>query len=640
MAIFEIIMSDSIKHECGIAFVRLLKPLDFYLKKYGTPFYGLNKMQILMEKQHNRGQDGAGLANIKLYPKPGHVYINRIRSNDATPIKDIFQRIHQKIETAVAADPSILKNPTWLKEHMEFTGEVFLGHLRYGTFGKNNIENVHPVSRENNWMTRSLVVAGNFNLTNIDELYGRLVDLGQYPSAKTDTVTILERIGHFLDRENEDKYRYFKEKGYSKREITDLLAQHIDLKEILSLSARRWDGGYVIGGMIGHGDAFVMRDPCGIRPAYYYIDDEVIVAASERAVIQTTFNVSYDSVLELTPGHALMVRRDGNYSIERFIAAQEVRPCSFERIYFSRGSDQDIYKERKALGRLLIPQILKSIDDDIEHTVFSYIPNTAESAFFGLTEGLDATCAETRVKKIMAEKEHLTEERLHEILHYRPRIEKVAIKDVKMRTFITQDDERDDLVTHVYDITYGTVHPGQDNLVVIDDSIVRGTTLRRSIIRILDRLKPKKIIICSSAPQIRYPDCYGIDMSRLGDFVAFKAAIALLKERGMNHVIDDVYHRAKIQMGLERSEVVNCVKKIYEPFTDQEISDKVAQIVTAPDINAKVEVIYQSVENLHRAIPVHNGDWYFTGNYPTPGGNVVANKAFINFYENRNERAY
>lgn len=640
MAIFEIIMSDSIKHECGIAFVRLLKPLDFYLKKYGTPFYGLNKMQILMEKQHNRGQDGAGLANIKLYPKPGHVYINRIRSNDATPIKDIFQRIHQKIETAVATDPSILKNPTWLKEHMEFTGEVFLGHLRYGTFGKNNIENVHPVSRENNWMTRSLVVAGNFNLTNIDELYGRLVDLGQYPSAKTDTVTILERIGHFLDRENEDKYRYFKEKGYSKREITDLLAQHIDLKEILSLSARRWDGGYVIGGMIGHGDAFVMRDPCGIRPAYYYIDDEVIVAASERAVIQTTFNVSYDSVLELTPGHALMVRRDGNYSIERFIALQEVRPCSFERIYFSRGSDQDIYKERKALGRLLIPQILKSIDDDIEHTVFSYIPNTAESAFFGLTEGLDATCAETRVKKIMAEKEHLTEERLHEILHYRPRIEKVAIKDVKMRTFITQDDERDDLVTHVYDITYGTVHPGQDNLVVIDDSIVRGTTLRRSIIRILDRLKPKKIIICSSAPQIRYPDCYGIDMSRLGDFVAFKAAIALLKERGMNHVIDDVYHRAKIQMGLERSEVVNCVKKIYEPFTDQEISDKVAQIVTTPDINAKVEVIYQSVENLHRAIPVHNGDWYFTGNYPTPGGNVVANKAFINFYENRNERAY
>ena len=407
-------MSDTIKHECGIAFVRLLKPLDFYLKKYGTPFYGLNKMQILMEKQHNRGQDGAGLANIKLFPKPGHVYINRIRSNDDTPIKEIFQRIYDRIEHAVAADPSRLNNPAWLKEHVEFTGEVFLGHLRYGTFGKNDIENVHPVSRENNWMTRSLVLAGNFNLTNIDELYERLIDLGQYPPAKTDTVTILERIGHFLDRENEDKYRYFKDKGYSKREITDLLARHIDLKEILSLAARRWDGGYVMAGMIGHGDAFVMRDPCGIRPAYYYRDDEVVVAASERAVIQTTFNVPYENVQELAPGHALLVRRDGDVSDERFIAPQEVRPCSFERIYFSRGSDQDIYRERKRLGRLLVPQILKSIDGDIENTVFSYIPNTAESAFFGLVEGLDAHCAETRVQKIMAGRDTLTEERLHQ----------------------------------------------------------------------------------------------------------------------------------------------------------------------------------------------------------------------------------
>lgn len=633
-------MSDTIKHECGIAFVRLLKPLDFYLKKYGTPFYGLNKMQILMEKQHNRGQDGAGLANIKLFPKPGHVYINRIRSNDDTPIKEIFQRIYDRIEHAVTADPSRLNNPAWLKEHIEFTGEVFLGHLRYGTFGKNDIENVHPVSRENNWMTRSLVLAGNFNLTNIDELYERLIDLGQYPPAKTDTVTILERIGHFLDRENEDKYRYFKDKGYSKREITDLLARHIDLKEILSLAARRWDGGYVMAGMIGHGDAFVMRDPCGIRPAYYYRDDEVVVAASERAVIQTTFNVPYENVQELAPGHALLVRRDGDVSDERFIAPQEVRPCSFERIYFSRGSDQDIYRERKRLGRLLVPQILKSIDGDIENTVFSYIPNTAESAFFGLVEGLDAHCAETRVQKIMAGRDTLTEERLHEILHYKPRIEKIAIKDVKMRTFITQDDERDDLVAHVYDVTYGTIRPDADNLVILDDSIVRGTTLRRSIIRILDRLRPKKIVVCSSAPQIRYPDCYGIDMSRLGDFVAFRAAIELLKEHGMHDVIDDVYRKAKIQMGLERSEAVNCVKKIYEPFTDEEISTKIAQIVTAPDIHAGVEVIYQSVENLHKAIPHHNGDWYFTGDYPTPGGNVVANKAFINFYENRNERAY
>lgn len=633
-------MSDTIKHECGIAFVRLLKPLDFYLKKYGTPFYGLNKMQILMEKQHNRGQDGAGLANIKLFPKPGYAYINRIRSNDNTPIKEIFQRIYGQIEHALAADPSRLNNPTWLKEHVEFTGEVFLGHLRYGTFGKNDIENVHPVSRENNWMTRSLVLAGNFNLTNIDELYERLIDLGQYPPAKTDTVTILERIGHFLDRENEDKYRYFKDKGYSKREITDLLARHIDLKEILSLAARRWDGGYVMAGMIGHGDAFVMRDPCGIRPAYYYRDDEVVVAASERAVIQTTFNVPYENVQELAPGHALLVRRDGDVSDERFIAPQEVRPCSFERIYFSRGSDQDIYRERKELGRLLVPQIMKSIAGDIENTVFSYIPNTAESAFFGLVEGLDAHCAETRVQKIMAGRGTLTEERLHEILHYKPRVEKIAIKDVKMRTFITQDDERDDLVAHVYDVTYGTIRPDADNLVILDDSIVRGTTLRRSIIRILDRLRPKKIVVCSSAPQIRYPDCYGIDMSRLGDFVAFRAAIELLKEHGMNDVIDDVYRKAKIQMGLERSEAVNCVKKIYEPFTDEEISSKIAQIVTAPDIHAGVEVIYQSVENLHKAIPHHNGDWYFTGDYPTPGGNVVANKAFINFYENRNERAY
>ena len=517
---------------------------------------------------------------------------------------------------------------------------MFLGHLRYGTFGKNDIENVHPVSRENNWMTRSLVLAGNFNLTNIDELYERLIDLGQYPPAKTDTVTILERIGHFLDRENEDKYRYFKDKGYSKREITDLLARHIDLKEILSLAARRWDGGYVMAGMIGHGDAFVMRDPCGIRPAYYYRDDEVVVAASERAVIQTTFNVPYENVQELAPGHALLVRRDGDVSDERFIAPQEVRPCSFERIYFSRGSDQDIYRERKRLGRLLVPQILKSIDGDIENTVFSYIPNTAESAFFGLVEGLDAHCAETRVQKIMVGRDTLTEERLHEILHYKPRVEKIAIKDVKMRTFITQDDERDDLVAHVYDVTYGTIRPDADNLVILDDSIVRGTTLRRSIIRILDRLRPKKIVVCSSAPQIRYPDCYGIDMSRLGDFVAFRAAIELLKEHGMHDVIDDVYRKAKIQMGLERSEAVNCVKKIYEPFTDEEISSKIAQIVTAPDIHAGIEVIYQSVENLHQAIPHHNGDWYFTGDYPTSGGNVVANKAFINFYENRNERAY
>ena len=633
-------MSDSIKHECGIALIRLLKPIDYYRQKYGSNFYGLNKMHLLMEKQHNRGQDGAGLANIKLYPKHGNVYINRVRSNGDAPIKDVFQQIADRISAVTDRHPDKLDDPEWMKENVEFTGEVFLGHLRYGTFGKNDIENVHPVSRENNWMTRSLVVAGNFNLTNIDELYQKLVELGQYPPAKTDTVTILERIGHFLDRENDDKYRYFKDKGYSKQEITDLLARHIDLKEILSLSARRWDGGYAMAGMIGHGDAFIMRDPSGIRPAYFYHDDEIVVAASERAVIQTSFNLAYEDVKELEPGHALIVRRDGGIKVEPFTAPSSIHPCSFERIYFSRGSDRDIYRERKRLGALLVPQILESIDYDIENTVFSYSPNTAESAFFGLVEGLDEYCQGVRARQILEENGRLTEERLQQILRFKPRIEKVAIKDVKMRTFITQDNERDDLVAHVYDITYGTIRAGIDNLVIIDDSIVRGTTLRQSIIRILDRLQPKKIVICSSAPQIRYPDCYGIDMSRLSDFVAFKAAIELLRERGDEARIERVYRKASEQLRVDRTEAVNCVSEIYEGFTDEEISAKIAQIVTAPEIRAKVEVIYQSVENMHKAIPVHNGDWYFTGNYPTPGGNVVSNKAFINFFENRNERAY
>lgn len=633
-------MSEQIKHECGVAFIRLLKPLDYYRGKYGTSFYGLGKMQILMEKQHNRGQDGAGLANIKLRPRPGHAYIDRIRSNSDAPIKDIFQRIFASIEQAAGNDPLLLQDPDWLKQHARFTGEVFLGHLRYGTFGKNDIENVHPVSRENNWMTRSLVLAGNFNLTNIDELFGRLTELGQYPPGATDTVTILERIGHFLDRENEDKYQYFKAKGYSKQEITELLATHIDLKEVLSLSARRWDGGYVMAGMIGHGDAFIMRDPCGIRPAFYYQDDEVVVAASERAVIQTTFNVPYEQVHELPAAHALIVKRDGQTALEQFIAAQAERPCSFERIYFSRGSDSDIYRERKMLGRMLVPQILESIGGDIEHTVFSYIPNTAESAYFGLMEGLNDYCAEARARQIIAEKDHLDENRLHRILRLRPRFEKIAIKDIKMRTFITQDDRRDDLVAHVYDVTYGTIRADVDTLVILDDSIVRGTTLRQSIIRILDRLRPRKIVICSSAPQIRYPDCYGIDMSRLGDFVAFRAAIELLRERGMESVIEGVYLDAVAQQGLDRDEVENVVKRIYEPFTDEEISARIARIVTAPDIRAEVQIVYQSVPNLHKAIPLHNGDWYFTGNYPTPGGNVVANRAFINFYEDNNQRAY
>ena len=628
---------EQLKHECGVAMIRLLKPLEYYEEKYGTWMYGLNKLYLLMEKQHNRGQEGAGLACVKLEANPGEEYMFRERALGSGAITEIFDAVQSNFKDLTKEQ---LHDAGYAKRVLPFAGEVYMGHLRYSTTGKSGISYVHPFLRRNNWRAKNLALCGNFNMTNVDEIFARITAIGQHPRKYADTYIMLEQVGHRLDREVERLFNLAEAEGLAGMGITHYIEDHIDLANVLRTSSKEWDGGYVMCGLTGSGETFAVRDPWGIRPAFWYQDDEIAVLASERPVIQTALNVSAGSIKELQPGQAILINKLGKIRTVQINKPREVKPCSFERIYFSRGSDQDIYKERKALGRLLIPQILKSIDDDIEHTVFSYIPNTAESAFFGLTEGLDATCAETRVKKIMAEKEHLTEERLHEILHYRPRIEKVAIKDVKMRTFITQDDERDDLVTHVYDITYGTVHPGQDNLVVIDDSIVRGTTLRRSIIRILDRLKPKKIIICSSAPQIRYPDCYGIDMSRLGDFVAFKAAIALLKERGMNHVIDDVYHRAKIQMGLERSEVVNCVKKIYEPFTDQEISDKVAQIVTTPDINAKVEVIYQSVENLHRAIPVHNGDWYFTGNYPTPGGNVVANKAFINFYENRNERAY
>ena len=631
-------MSELIKHECGIAVVRLLKPLSYYQEKYGTAFYALNKMHILMEKQHNRGQDGAGLACVKLHPEPGSVYIDRIRSNDAMPIKDVFDRIYKTIEQQTESDRG--NDTDWLKRNVEFCGEAYLGHLRYGTFGKNNIENVHPVMRSNNWMTRNLVLAGNFNLTNIDELFDKLIALGQYPQATTDTVTILERIGHFLDRENEDKYQYFKSKGYSKKDITPLMAEHLDLKEVLSQSARRWDGGYVIGGIIGHGDAFVLRDPNGIRPAFYYADEEIVVAASERAVIQTTMNVPYETIKELSPAHALIIKQNGAWSEVSVLEPGKLTPCSFERIYFSRGSDRDIYRERKQLGRNLIPQIMRSIGGDIEHTVFSYIPNTAESAFFGILEGMEDRCNELKAELILAEKETLTPERLAEIQRIKVHAEKVAVKDAKMRTFIAEDNARDELVSHVYDITYGSVREEVDNLVIIDDSIVRGTTLRQSIIRILDRLKPKKIVICSSAPQIRYPDCYGIDMSRLGEFVAFRAAIELLHKTGRAHVIEEVYREAKRQLALPKEEVRNCVQAIYEPFTDDEISAQIAEIVTASDIASEVEVVFQTIDGLHAAIPVHRGDWYFTGNYPTPGGNVVACKAFVNFYENRDERAY
>ena len=633
-------MSELIKHECGIAFVRLLKPHSYYADKYGTAFYGLNKMQILMEKQHNRGQDGAGIAAVKLRPVYGSAYIDRERSNAASPIKAIFDRIHGRIGSAMASDPTLVTDSDRMKRELPFCSEVYLGHLRYGTFGKNNIENVHPVMRESNWMTRSLVLAGNFNLTNIDELFERLVSLGQYPQAATDTVTILERIGHFLDVANEEIYQRFKREGYTKREITGLIADHLDVAAILSRAAQRWDGGYAMAGIIGHGDAFVMRDPNGIRPAFWYADEEVVVAASERSVIQTTFNVPYEAVHELAPAHVLIVKHNGTVRVTPFAEPKRLTPCSFERIYFSRGSDADIYRERKQLGRNLLPAIIRSIDGDIAHTVFSYIPNTAESAFYGIIGGMEEYCNREYSRQILAERDALTQQRLDEIFRVKPRIEKIAIKDAKMRTFITTDSERDDLVAHVYDITYGTVERGVDNIVVVDDSIVRGTTLRQSIIRMLDRLGPRKIVICSSAPQIRYPDCYGIDMSRLGDFVAFRAAIELLRETGRGALIDEVYKEAKAQLALPKEKVVNCVKAIYAPFTDEQISNRIARIVTAPEVQAEVEIIYQRTEDMHKAIPVHHGDWYFTGDYPTPGGNVVANKAFVNYYEKIDARAY
>ncbi len=633
-------MSDQIKHECGIALIRLRKPLEYYHTRYGTTLYGLNKLHLLMEKQHNRGQDGAGVASIKLDMKPGVRYINRLRSNAASPIEDIFKQIYKPIQEAGEKNPDRLSDVNWLKQSLEFTGELFMGHLRYGTFGKNNIENLHPVLRANNWMTRNLVLAGNFNMTNVDELFNRLVDFGQYPVETSDTVTILEKIGHFLDEANEELYRKFKEEGHSKKESTRLIADNLNLQEILSKSSTYWDGGYSIVGMIGHGDAFVMRDPSGIRPAYWYCDEEVVVAASERPAIQTVFNVPDTAVHELKPGHVLVVRKNGEVSEELCHKPDERRSCSFERIYFSRGTDSDIYKERKKLGRLLAASILKAIDYDIPNTVFSYIPNTAASAFYGLIEELNSYCDGIKKDKILQLGADFTRQQLDEIFKLQVRIEKVAVKDIKLRTFITQDAKRDDLVAHVYDVTYGTVRPGIDNLVVIDDSIVRGTTLKRSIIRMLDRLHPRKIVIASSAPQIRYPDCYGIDMAKITDFIAFTAAIDLLKETGQTAILNEVYRKCKQQENLPKEQVINFVKEIYQPFTADQISAKVSKLVTPANCNASVEVVYQTIENLHQAIPGHLGDWYFTGNYPTPGGNKVVNKSFINYIEGRNERAY
>ncbi len=633
-------MSDALKHECGIAFIRLLKPVSYYQDKYGTAFYGVNKLYLLMEKQHNRGQDGAGVACIKLGVSPGSPYINRIRSNASQPIADIFNSINSRFNEAIKEFPEQSKDPVWLKENLQFTGELFLGHLRYGTFGKNSIESCHPFLRQNNWMSRNLVVAGNFNLTNVDQLLGQLLELGQHPKEKSDTVTVLEKIGHFLDEENELLFKRYKQEDYSNTEISRKIASSIDIQRILTRAAKSWDGGYVISGLFGHGDGFVMRDPNGIRPAWYYADDEVVVAASERPAIQTTFNLKVEDLHEVKPGHVLIVRKSGKVEMVPFREPGEKKACSFERIYFSRGSDIDIYNERKELGRLLCPSVLESVDYDLKNTVFSYIPNTAESAFYGMMKGIEDYLNEVKITKIQKEGPNITPERLEEIISIRPRAEKVAVKDAKLRTFITDDSHRNDLVAHVYDITYGTVREDLDNLVIIDDSIVRGTTLKTSILRMLDRAKPKKIIIVSSSPQIRYPDCYGIDMARLKDFVAFQAAIDLLEKNNMEGLIEEVYQKCKEQESKPADEIRNYVKELYAPFTADEISKQIAVRLTPPDMHADVEIIYQSIEDLHKACPHHSGDWYFSGDYPTPGGNKVVNRAFLNYMKGSNERAY
>ncbi len=633
-------MSDPIKHECGIALLRLKKPIEYYLEKYGSAFYGINKLHLLMEKQHNRGQDGAGVANIKFDMNPGERYISRYRSVNSKPIQDIFDHINGRFEDIAERDPKLLKDVNFLKKNAGFTGELFLGHLRYGTFGRNSIESCHPFLRQNNWITRNLVVAGNFNLTNVDELFEVLLHVGQHPKEMSDTVTVMEKIGHFLDMENVEMYDRLKPQGYSNQEVYKLIGDKLDIERILKRASEDWDGGYAMAGLFGHGDAFVLRDPAGIRPAFWYEDDEVCVVASERPVIQTAFNLKSEQVKELTPGHALILKKDGEVKETLINNPVPASKCSFERIYFSRGSDFEIYYERKELGRNIVPQIIEAIDGDLENAVFSFIPNTAEVSFYGMIKGLEDHLNEEKIQQVIALGNNPDHEEIRRILLQRTRIEKIAIKDAKLRTFITQDDSRDDLVAHVYDITYGSVRPKTDNLVVIDDSIVRGTTLKQSILRILDRLNPKKIVIVSSAPQIRFPDCYGIDMAKLGDFIAFEAAISLLEERGMKQVINDVYDQCKGQEALKKEQVKNYVQQIYEPFTDEEVSAKISELLTPKEINTPVEIIYQTVDNLHKACPGNTGDWYFTGNYPTPGGNRVVNKAFINWKEGKNERAY
>ncbi len=632
-------MSEQIKHECGIALIRLLKPLEYYQVKYGTWRYGLHKLYLLMEKQHNRGQDGAGLASIKFEVEPGKKYIDRERSNSSASIRDVFDAVNRPLKK-YDAHPELLNDAAWARQNLPFAADLYLGHLRYGTFGNNSIDYVHPVMRENNWKSRTLVLAGNFNMTNVDELFKKLVDLGQHPKDYSDTVTVLEKIGHFLDEENQQLFRHYKNEGLNNKEISDVIAENISIKKVLQESTKDYDGGYAIAGLVGHGDAFVVRDPWGIRPAFYFANDEIVVVASERPVIQTVMNISVDEISEVKPGYALIVKKNGEVSHDEIRIPQTRKSCSFERIYFSRGTDKSIYKERKMLGELLTPAILEAVNYDYQNTVFSFIPNTAETAFYGMVKGVEDFLKKEKKRMILEKGNAITEQELDEIIAMRPRVEKVAVKDIKLRTFITQDKGRDDLVGHVYDVTYGIVRNDVDNLVVIDDSIVRGTTLRESILKILDRLHPAMIVVVSSCPQIRYPDCYGIDMAKLGDFVAFRAAIELLKETGQEGVINNVYKNCKAQQNLPKEEMVNYVKDIYRPFTAEQISDKIAQILTPKGIKAKVKIVFQTIENLHAACPNDLGDWYFTGNYPTPGGNKVVNTSFINFIEGRNQRAY
>lgn len=601
--------------------------------------YGLNKMYLMMQKQVNRGQDGAGLANVKIDVEPGKRYISRHRSNSNKAIQDIFDKVNDRYAQAQKEHPESFMDANWRKDNLPFSGEVFLGHLRYGTFGGNNIEQCHPFLRQNNWKNRNLILAGNFNMTNVDQLFDELIELGQHPKQKADTVTILEKIGHFLDEENERLYRQFKKQGHDKRQATDLIGENLDIQRILKKSSKHWDGGFAMAGMIGNGDAFVLRDPAAIRPAYYYKDDEVVVVASERPVIQTVFNVPFEEVKEIERGAALIIQKNGEVSEKAVMKRLPRKACSFERIYFSRAGDAEIYRERIRLGQFVCKEVFKTIDHELEDSVLSFIPNSAEVSFYGMIKGFEDALNVQKKEQIFKEKKNLSKTKLQEILNQRIRVEKVAIKDAKLRTFITNDNSRDDLVAHVYDITYGTVQP-TDNLVVIDDSIVRGTTLKQSIIKILDRLNPKRIVIVSSAPQIRYPDCYGIDMAKMGDFIAFRAAIELLKETKQDHIIDEVYQKSLKQRDLPDNEVVNYVKEIYRPFTPEQISAKIAELVTPKNINAEVKIVFQTIEDLHKACPNHKGDWYFTGDYPTPGGSRVVNKAFINFVEGINERAY